>query len=69
MVTIAFFLATIDSVFLAGNLSRNSNTETSSNQLKRDLQNLLQDEYDAGIQTKYLLCSFLIHIPLLKKIL
>ena len=57
MGTIAFYLAVIGSVFLSGDLSQNVNTKTTSNQLKRDLHNLLQDDYNAGIQTIYLLCS------------
>ena len=55
MVTVAFFLVSIDSVFPSGNLSRNSNTDTYSNQLKRDLQILLRDDSNAGIQTIFFL--------------
>jgi hypothetical protein len=55
MVTVAFFLVSIDSVFPSGNLSRNSNTDTYSNQLKRDLQILLRDDSNAGIQTIFCL--------------
>ena len=59
MVTVAFFLVSIDSVFPSGNLSRNSNTDTYSNQLKRDLQILLRDDSNAGIQTIFFLFTLL----------
>jgi hypothetical protein len=55
---VAFFLITIDSVIPTSNISRNSNTETSSNQLKGDLQNLLLDDDGAGIQTIYFYVHF-----------
>ena len=55
---VAFFLTTIDSLIPSSNLSRNSNTKTSSNQLKGDLQNLLLDDDGAGIQTIYFYVHF-----------
>ena len=58
IILMAFFLTTIDSVFPSGNLSHNSNIETSSNQLKRDLKNLLLDDDGAGIQTIYFMCIY-----------
>jgi hypothetical protein len=48
MVVVAFLLTTIDSKSPLSNLSKHSNTETSLNQLKRDLQTLLRDGYNAG---------------------